>query len=360
MYEALKEDFVELTRKFGEDRKSRIISGEDGELAEIDLIKNSRSVIVVLRSGYIKRMPLQDFESQGRGTRGKRGTSDGGKSHGDEVAHCFTCNDHDTLLMVTQRGIAFGIRAYQIPSASRTATGQPIPSVLPISGDDTITAVLPVSEFSNDEYVVLATEHGWIKKTSLSAFENLTSRGLTIASLGAGDRLNWCQRCRDGDSVLVGSTLGMATRFEASELRPTGRTSRGVRAMKMRDGDRIADINVLSGDTEDRESVLTVTRMGFGKRVATKDFRIQARGGLGVIAIKFKKTVEDSVSCLLAAQPDDEILLITAKGIMVRQRVADIPAQSRSATGVTIQRLDEGDQITQVSIVPKYEETDEL
>jgi DNA gyrase subunit A len=353
-------EFLELSDKFGEERKTRIERGDDGELSDMDLIKNSRSVIVVLRSGYIKRMPLKDFESQSRGTRGKRGTTDVGNTNDDEVAHCFTCNDHDTLLMVTQRGIAFGIRAYQVPSASRTAKGQPIPSVLPVANDDTITAVLPVSEFSKDEYFVLATENGWIKKTALSAFENLSSRGLTIATLEPDDRLRWCHRCRDGDTILVGSNQGLATRFEANDLRPTGRTSRGVIAMRLRKGDRIADVNVLSGsDAKARESVLTITKQGFGKRVATTDFPINARGGRGVIAIKFKKDVEDHVSCLLAAQPDDEILLITSKGIMVRQKVANIPAQSRSATGVTIQRLDEGDHITQVSIVPKYEETDQ-
>lgn len=359
VYDALKAEFVELSEKYGEDRKSRIEGGEDGELSDIDLIKNSRSVIVVLRSGYIKRMPLQDFESQHRGTRGKRGTTDGGDSDDNDVAHCFTCNDHDTLLMVTQRGVAFGIRAYQIPSAGRTARGQPIPSVLPVSSDDVITAVLPVSEFSKDEYLVLATEKGWIKKTSLSAFEKISSRGLTIATVEPDDRLNWCQRCRDGDTILVGSKLGMATRFESDVLRPTSRTSRGIFTMNLREGDRLADINVLQGgDTEGRESVLTVTERGFGKRIATRDFPIRARRARGVIAIKFKKGIDDRVSCLLAVQPDDEILLITSKGIMVRQKVSNIPAQSRTATGVTIQRLDDGDHITQVSIVPKYEETD--
>jgi DNA gyrase subunit A len=356
VYDVMIEEFSELSAKFGTDRRSKIEIEDDGDLSEMDLVSNSRSVIVVLRSGYIKRMPLKTFESQGRGTRGKRGTSDGGESANDEVAHCFTCNDHDLLLMVTQNGIAYGIRAFQVPSGGRTAKGQPIPSVLPIKADDTITAVLPISEFSDDVFLVLATEHGWIKKTSLAAFENLTSRGLTIASLDKGDRLRWCQLCHDEDTILIGSTRGMATRFEASKLRPTGRTSRGVKAMKLRSGDRIADLNVLSGDAA--ENVLAITAHGFGKRIATDEFRVQARGGIGVIAIKFKKLQEgDEMSCLLAARQDDEILLITSKGIMVRQKVSEIPAQGRSATGVTIQRLDGGDCISSVSIVPRYDET---
>ena len=159
-----------------------IIEDEDGGFSDMDLIKNSRSVVVVTRGGYIKRMPLKTFEKQGRGTRGKRGTSDGNGSADDEVAHAFTCNDHDTLLMVTQRGVAFGLRAYQVPVGGRTAKGSPIPSVLPV-GDDPITTVIPISEFSEEEYLVLATEQGLIKRTPLAAFEKLTSRGLTIAFL---------------------------------------------------------------------------------------------------------------------------------------------------------------------------------
>ena len=328
------------------------------------------SVIVVTRGGYIKRMPLKTFERQNRGTRGKRGTSStDGASVEDEVAHCFTCNDHDTLLMITNNGVAYGLRAYQVPTASRTAKGQPIPSVLPVRADQAVTTVLAVSEFSKDEYVVLATEQGSIKKTSLDAFENISSRGLTIATLDENDRLNWCHRCRDGDDILIGTTGGMATRFESNKLRATGRTSRGVRALKLKSGDTIADMNVLKGRNEGdggkndggkEEFVLCVTSQGFGKRISTDEFRTQLRGGTGVIAIKFKsKHAEDRVSSFGIVNEDDEVLLITSKGIIVRQKVSAIASQSRSATGVLIQKVDEGDHISSVSLVPNYEENDD-
>lgn len=309
-------------------------------------------------------MPLKTFESQGRGTRGKKGTSSSDSSIDDEVAHVITCNDHDTLLMITQNGIAYGLRAYQVPTGSRTAKGTPIPSVLPVRTDQIVTAVLPVSEFSKDEYIVLATEQGWIKKTSLEAFEKTSSRGLTIASLSDGDKLKWCHPCRDGDDILMGSSRGMATRFEAAKLRPTGRTSRGVRAMKLRDGDTIADMNVLSGSVgnekeEKKEFVLCVTSKGFGKRVETDDFRTTGRGLVGVIAIKFKSAIadEDKMSCFCIVKEDDEVLVNTAKGIMVRQKVSKIPSQGRAATGVAVQKVDGGDYITSVSLVPKQDES---
>lgn len=322
------------------------------------------SVIVVTRGGYIKRMPLKTFENQGRGTRGKRGTSDTASSD-DEVLHCITCNDHDTLLMITQNGIAFGITAYQVPSGSRTAKGTPLPSVLPIYMNDVVTTVLPVSEFTKEEFIVLATEQGWIKKTPLDAFEKISSRGLTIASLNTDDKLRWCHRCTDQDDILMGSSNGMAVRFPASTLRPTGRTSRGVIAMRLREGDTIADMNVLApassvnGDNED-EYVLCVTEQGYGKRVPTGDFRSTSRGKVGVIAMKFKKQPNaDRMSCFSIVKNDDEILLNTSRGIMVRQKVEKIPRQSRSATGVVVQKVDNTDCITSVSVVPITASDDE-
>ncbi|KAL7538953.1 hypothetical protein ACHAXR_011946 [Thalassiosira sp. AJA248-18] len=354
--DAMVEEFDTMKKKFGQPRKTKILPDED-EKAEIDLVQNERSVIVVTRGGYIKRMPLKTFESQNRGTRGKRGTSNTMSDEDNEIAHCFTCNDHDTVLMTTANGIAFGLRAYQVPEGTRTAKGAPIPSVLPVKGDDVITSVLPVSQFAKDEYIVLATEFGWIKKTPLAAFEKITSRGLIIATLADGDRLNWCEKCTDKDDILVGSTRGQATRFAATSLRPTARTSRGVKSMKLKKGDTIADMNVLSGKED--ECLLVVTTEGYGKRVRADEFRTTARGGSGVIAIKFKAgRVNDRVSTMRVVNEEDEVLLITAQGVIVRQKVGDISCQGRSATGVLVQKVDTktGDKISTVSICPKEEE----
>lgn len=387
VWKEMTDEFEQIAKKYGVPRRTTIDTNEDvngsKDLTDMDLITNSRSVIVVTRSGYIKRLPLQTFSNQGRGTRGKKSTSTSSSSinngHDDTtVSHCFTCNDHDTLLITTQRGVAFGLRAFRIPIASRTARGVPIPSVLPFQTDDVIASILPVSTFDNpNEYCVLATEKGWIKKTPLGAFENLTSRGLIIATLEEGDRLRWFEKCTDDNDVLIGSRRGMATRFVAAKLRPTGRTSRGVRSMKLKDGDTLADMSILTtrssgeGDngsaTEEAEQfVLVVTKNGYGKRVPTKEFRSTARGGVGVISIKFKKSKDDTdgsdiASCLRVVKEDDEVLLTTTKGIIVRQRVGDIPSQGRTATGVTVQKIDSagGDAISSVSIIPKMMEVEE-
>jgi DNA gyrase subunit A len=214
-----------------------------------------------------------------------------------------------------------------------------------------------------------------IKKTSLDAFEKISNRGLTIAKLVPGDELQWCHRCTDEDDVLISSTNAMAVRFPSKDLRPASRTTIGVRAMKLKDGDSIADMNVIHGDTraatdEDdgsdeiaaegsssKEFVLCVTQQGFGKRVPTNAFRSASRGNQGVIAAKFKKRATaskaDKISCFTIVHEDDEILLITAKGIIVRQLVSKIPIQSRTGTGVVVQKIDDSDYIASVSLVPK-------
>ena len=354
--ESMIQEFKEMKAKFAVPRRTKI-ELEEGEIDEMDLVQNSRSVVIVTRGGYIKRMPLQTFESQGRGTRGKKGTSSSSQEE-NEIAHCFTCNDHDTLLMTTTRGVAYGLRAFQVPSGSRTAKGVPIPSVLPVKSDDFITSILPVHEFSENEFIVAATKQGWIKKTPLKAFEKLTSRGLTIATLSSGDSLSWCRKCVDGDDILIGTSQGMATRFESSTLLPTGRTSRGVKSMKLKPGDTLADVNILEGNSSSTEYVLVVTANGYGKRIQTEEFTPRARGGVGVITTKFKKFSSDFVSCLRVVNEDDEVLVITSKGVIVRQNVSAISIQSRAATGVLVQKVDEGDYIGSVSIIPSYSEED--
>eukprot|EP00531_Pseudo-nitzschia_arenysensis_P009196 CAMPEP_0116122228 /NCGR_PEP_ID=MMETSP0329-20121206/4105_1 /TAXON_ID=697910 /ORGANISM="Pseudo-nitzschia arenysensis, Strain B593" /LENGTH=759 /DNA_ID=CAMNT_0003616067 /DNA_START=11 /DNA_END=2291 /DNA_ORIENTATION=- len=352
VYEVMEGELADMDKKYGMERRSKILDSVDEQVEEVELVKNSRSVIVVTRSGYIKRMELKGFESQGRGTRGKQGSS-----VDDEVVHCITCNDHDTILMVSETGVVRGLRAYQVPTASLRAKGTPIPSVLNTKIGESVTAMLAVTKFTEEEYLVMATKQGMIKRTPLKVLEKITARGLIMASLMEGDRLVWANKCTDEDDLLIGSSLGKATRFEATELRPTGRSSRGVKAMNLNPGDTLAAMNILKADkSNDDESVLIITEQGFGKRVSTDEFKATGRGKKGVISTKFKKTKpgedEDNVAGFLVVKEDDEILISTSKGVMVRQRVTEINTYSRSATGVRVQKLNDSDKITSISIVP--------
>jgi DNA gyrase subunit A len=359
-----------------------VIEIDDGELTDISLIANEQVVILVTDQGYIKRMPVDTFEAQSRATRGKSGTK---MKEDDAVQHFITCYTHDYLLFFSDRGIAYSLRAYQVPEGSRVARGVPIVQMLPIPREECITSVLAVREFTDEDYLVMLTRGGYVKKTALSAFSNIRTNGLIAISLEEGDHLRWVRLARDTDSILIGSRQGMTIHFKADDdqLRPLGRPTRGVRSMNLRDGDELISMDILpsqvveavaranESDNDDDETVnetneggpwaLVITASGLGKRVPVSKFRLQNRAGMGLMAIKFRKE-DDTLVALLIANKGDELMLITNRGIIIRQRVNDISIQSRPATGVRLQRLDDEDAIAAVALVPPalQEEDDEM
>ena len=361
-----------------------VIESADGELGDIDLIANEQAIILVTEQGYIKRMPVSAFEAQSRATRGKAGTR---MKEDDGIDHFLTCNDHDSIMFFSDRGVAYSLRAYQIPTASRTSRGMPIVQMLPISHEEKITSVLPVTEFTDDEYLVMLTQKGYIKKTALSAFGNIRTNGLIAISLEEGDQLRWVRLARSADSVMIGTRQGMTIHFLASQeqLRPLGRPTRGVRAMSLRKGDELISMDILPSqvvatiavsdepDSEieapDSEAeldaarsqgpwALVITMGGLGKRVPVSQFRLQNRAGMGLRAIKFRKA-NDRLAALQVVNEDNEIIIVTNRGVIIRQKVNAISCQSRAATGVRVQRLDEDDAIAAVAIVPPASEEED-
>lgn len=360
-----------------------VIEPDEGELTDISLIANEQVVILVTEQGYIKRMPIATFEAQSRATRGKSGTK---MKEDDGILHFITCYTHDHVLFFSDRGVAYSLRAYQIPEGSRVSRGVPMVQMLPIPKDEQITSVLGIRDFTDDEYLVMLTQGGYVKKTTLSAFANIRANGLIAISLEEGDQLRWVRLGRITDSILIGSRHGMTIHFKADDdqLRPLGRPTRGVRAMCLREGDELISMDVLPSqvveavveananastiddeDTEDTEDgttlgpwVLVITGSGLGKRVPVSKFRLQNRAGMGLQAIKFRRD-DDSLNALLVVNEGDELMLITNRGIIIRQRVGDISIQSRQATGVRLQRLDEDDAIAAVALVPPALQSEE-
>ncbi|HET9130038.1 MAG TPA: DNA gyrase C-terminal beta-propeller domain-containing protein, partial [Terriglobia bacterium] len=352
-----------------------VIERTDGELVDTDLIANEQAIILLTEQGYIKRMPVSTFEAQSRATRGKAAAR---MKEDDGVEHFLTCCDHDSILFFSDRGIAYCLKAYQIPTGSRTARGTAIVQMLPISHEEKITSIVPVSEFSNDEYLVMLTQKGFIKKTELAAFSNIRANGLIAISLEEGDQLRWVRRARVEDSIIIGTRQAMAIHFRANheQLRPLGRPTRGVKSMALRSGDElismdiipsqivatIAEAEVAEVETESEELdldsrnqgpwVLTITTGGMGKRVPITQFRLQNRAGMGLRAMKFRKTA-DRLSALQVVNENDEIIMVTSRGIIIRQAVKAISCQSRAATGVRVQRLDDDDAIVAVALVPQ-------
>jgi DNA gyrase subunit A len=357
-----------------------LIQQTEGEIAETDLIANEQALILVTEQGYIKRMPVNTFEAQSRATRGKAGAK---IKEDDGVEHFITCRDHDSVLFFTDRGVVYTISAYNIPTGSRTARGVPIVQLLEIPKGEKITSVLSVSEFTEDDYLIMLTQKGFIKKTALSAFGNIRSNGLIAISLEEGDQLRWVRLGKAEDSVIIGSRKGMAIHFKADsdQLRPLSRATKGVKSMKLKAGDELISMDILPSqvvatiatgeeDSDDDSEeinpevansgpwVLAITGGGLGKRVPVALFRLQNRAGMGVRVIKFRKK-GDQLAALHVVNAGDEFLIVTARGIIIRQTVDAITPQSRSAGGVRVQRLDEEDAIAAVALVPPSTEEDE-
>ncbi len=372
IFEIILEEINKIDERFSSPRKTEILD-LGGGLDDIDLIANDRSVVLLTEAGYLKRMPVNDFESTSRGSRGKAGTK---TKEDDDVKLFISCNDHDTLLLFSDRGVAYALPAYRVPMSSRTAKGTPSVQLLPIPREEKITSLVAVDSFVDDRYLLMLTKAGFIKRTALSAFSKIRSNGLIAINLEDGDALTWVRLSKEGDSVLIGSKTGMAIHFrlDINELRPLGRTARGVKSMNLREGDNLVSMDVLTSNlvdqlakfddiTEDLDDnndenssngpwVLIASAFGLGKRVPVAQFRLQKRAGMGLRAIKFR-IKDDQLVCLKVLGEGEELLLVTEKGVIVRTNADKISQQSRAATGVKLQRLDEGDHLSEVVLVPR-------
>ena len=380
--EIILEELSKIDERFSSPRKTEILN-LGGGLDDIDLIANERSVVLLTTAGYLKRMPVSEFESTSRGSRGKAGTKN---QQDDEVKLFISCNDHDTLLLFSDRGVAYALPAYRVPMSSRTAKGTPSVQLLPIPREEQITSLVSVDSFDNECYLLMLTKAGFIKRTPLSAFSKVRSNGLIAINLEEGDALTWVRLSTEGDSVLIGSSRGMTIHFrlDIHELRPLGRTARGVKSMNLKEGDKLVSMDVLScimvdqlanleeedienENEEDLESkslkgpwVLVASAFGLGKRVPVTKFRLQKRAGMGLRAIKFR-IKDDSLVGLKVLGEGEELLLVTERGVIVRTNADKISQQSRAATGVKLQRLDDGDHLSEVVLVPHEQiEEDQL
>ncbi|MEY4297100.1 MAG: gyrase subunit [Cyanobacteriota bacterium] len=378
------EELGVIRSRYDSPRRTEILDLEGG-LEDIDLIANERSVVLLTENGYLKRMPVSEFEATSRGTRGKAGT----KSQGEEAVRLFiSCNDHDNLLLFSDRGVVYTVPAYRVPLCSRAAKGTPIVQLLPIPREEQITSLLAVSEFAEDAVLVMLTSGGYIKRTRLSAFANIRSNGLIAISLEEGDALTWVRLAQPGDSLLIGSRNGMTIHFRLSdeELRPLGRTARGVRAMNLRPGDQLVSMDVLPVELADRVEgsaaaaddevdgdadgdgeevaasdgpwVLVASASGLGKRVPVDQFRLQKRAGMGLRCMKFRRDGDVLVG-LKVLGSGEELLLVSERGVIVRMQADAVPQQSRAATGVRLQRLDAGDRLAEVVLVPPAQDDED-
>lgn len=349
----IKEELLEDKEKYGDDRKTQIVP-EQGEMSIEDLTPNTPMAVFITHQGYLKRISLDTFERQNRATRGKSGIK---TKEDDDIQHFFTAMMHDKVLFFSSKGTVYSLNVYDFPEGQRQAKGLPIVNVLPIEQDEKITAVVPVSTFSKDLNLIMLTKGGYIKRIELDNFSNIRRNGIIAIGLEDNDSLNWVKLATAKDEVIIGTSCGMAIRFSVSDLRPLGRSARGVNSMKLRTGDSIIGCDIVPRDYD--ADLLVVTSDGFGKRSKLSEFRAQNRGGIGLIATKFKSSSSRLVA-LTIVEEKDEIMLVTANGIVTRIKAGDISRQGRPATGVKAQNLTGNDLVMSVNKILNPEEDDIL
>lgn len=340
VWQLIRDDLLDIKKRFGDRRRTQI-NDEDERLEAEDLIPEEEVVITITHYGYIKRLPLGTYRSQRRGGRGITAMTTKAE---DFVEHLFITTTHHYLMFFTSKGKAYRLKVYEIPEAGRQAKGTAIVNLLNITGDERISAVIPVKEFTDDQYLLMATSSGVVKKTMLSQYRFTRRDGIIAIALDPGDELEGVKKTSGEEEVILATRRGMAIRFREAEVRSMGRTARGVKGIRLREDDRVVSVDTIHEEAE----VLAVTENGFGKRTPLKEYRTQSRGGKGVITMRVNERNGPLVAIKLV-RPEDQLMLITAEGILIRLTVDEISQQSRATQGVTLMRLDPGDKVVAVA-----------
>ncbi len=347
-------DELEAVKKeFGDDRRTEIIDA-GVEIGVEDMIVPEEMVVTVTHGGYVKRNPKTLYRAQRRGGRGITGAA---THEEDFVAQLFVASTHDTLLMLTNKGRAYSKKIWEVPQAGRTAKGKAFVNLIPLQEGERVVALLPVREFSEGAFVVMATRTGYIKKTSLDAFANIRSSGIIALSIPEDDDLVAVRITEGAADILIGTRNGWAIRFREENVRPMGRTARGVRGIRLRDGDgdkdQVVGMSVIP--REEPATLLTVCERGYGKRTPTSDYPTKNRGGKGVITIKTTERNGKVVSLRLVSD-DDDLMLITDGGKLIRMPVDGIPTIGRNTQGVRLIRLETDEKVVAMERMAEKEE----
>ncbi len=336
--EIIKEETRRIKEKYGDERRTKIIASKDAEIEAEDLIENEEMVVTITHRGYIKRTPASTYRTQKRGGKGLLGAK---IKDGDFIEHMFLALAHDTLLFFTNRGRAFSKKVYEIPEEGRTSRGKAIVNLLRLKEGERIDAVIPVREFSEEEYLIFATKKGIVKKTKLSLFSKIKSDGIQAIKLKEDDSLIGVKTIRADEDVFLSTKLGKAIRFKSSQISETGRTASGVIGIRLEDKDEVVDMEIIK---EDQGYILTITENGYGKRTELKEYPVQGRGGKGVITLKVKER-NGLVVYSGHVKEKDQIMLITDKGMLIKMKVKDISVQGRNTQGIRLIQLGDDEKV---------------
>ena len=353
VFDIIKEELIQIRDKFGDERKTKIVAAE-GEINVEDLIKEEQSVVALTHFGYIKRMPIDTYKSQRRGGKGIIGIA---TREEDFVKQIFTASTHDTILFFSNKGKLYRLRGYEIPEAGRTARGTAIVNLLSLDPGEKISAIIPIQNFAEGKYLLMATKNGLIKKTALNEYNSARKTGLQAITLKEEDELI-AVRLTDGeDNVVLVTKKGMSITFDEKDVRPIGRIAQGVIGIRL-DSDDVV-IGMESIITGSKATLLAITENGFGKRTELDEYRVQIRGGKGVITYKITPKTGDIVGVRIANDEDDA-MLITEKGTIIRIHVKDISILGRATQGVTLMRTSDGGKVVSIeTLTPEINDSEE-
>lgn len=344
----LKEEMDQIARQFGDERRTEIVA-DQGEFTVEDLIADEDMVITISHQGYIKRIPVSTYRRQRRGGRGLNGAD---LKQDDWLEHLFIASTHDYLLVFTNQGRVYWIKVHEIPQAGRAARGKPIVHCIAIKPGERIAALVPVREFSEDKCLVFATRRGTVKKTVLSAYGHVRSGGICAINIEPGDELMDVQVCDANSDVVLATRRGMSIRFHQGDVRDMGRATTGVKGIELEDGDAVIGMVVVRRDA----TLLVVSEKGYGKRSELAEYRVQRRGGKGIITFKVTEKTGPCVA-LKEVLPADELMMITKHGVIIRVPVDGIRVIGRNTQGVRVMNLAPGDAVVDVARVVKEDES---
>ncbi|MBR5809438.1 MAG: DNA gyrase subunit A [Clostridia bacterium] len=345
--EIIKEDLLKLKAKYGNERRTEI-SASSIDLEDEDLIEEEDVVVTLTHTGYTKRVPVDTYRSQRRGGRGITGMA---TREEDFVEHLFTTSTHNYILFFTNRGVVYQLKGYQIPEAGRQAKGTAIVNLLPLDPDEKITAMIPVASFEEGHYLTFVTKDGTVKKTDLMAYSKIRSNGLRAIEIAEGDELINALITDDGSEVMIGTRNGMAIRFEATDVRPMGRTAHGVRGIRLKKDDYVVSAVKVLKDTQ----LLTITENGYGKKTDFDEYKVQSRGGMGVFNYKLTDKTGPVIG-MAAVSDEDDVMMITSEGVIIRTHTAEISTFGRQTQGVRVMRLADGVNAASIAVTPHIEE----
>lgn len=373
--QVIEQEAIELKNKFSSPRRSMLEDTDSGQLEDIDVIPNEEMLLVLSEKGYVKRMKPNTFNLQNRGTIGK---SIGKLRVNDATSEFIVCHAHDHILYFSDKGIVYSARAYKIPECTRTAAGTPLVQILSISDGERITSVIPVSEFSEDQFLLMLTMNGYVKKVSLNSFSSIRSTGIIAIQLVPGDELKWVRCCTNDNLVAMASQNGLVNLCSCENIRTQGRNTRGAVAMRLKQGDMMASMDIIpaaklndlkkvpEANTSSAKSLngpwlLFVSESGFGKRVPLSSFRASPLNRVGLIGYKF--SAEDRLAAVFVVgfslsddgESDEQVVLVSQSGTVNRIKVRDVSIQSRYARGVILMRLDHAGKIQSASLISAAE-----